>query len=639
MPDPLKGWRRRLWAAFAVGSVIPLLVFAYVLTHVALQRPCPPACPFLVFALLVVLALSGYGLLARHVGTLSACVRYMREIALGNGEAPPPSAPDRDSDFAALLASVTAAVTRLRQDRVQLKELSDTLQAKVAERTAELQQLTENLRREMKQLQETERALQRSRESFHHIVERHHDGLLVLGADGLIRFANAAAQHMLAAEKNPSLLNRTLPIPWNGENPHTGVPIRRTNGNAGIGELRVFETEWEGSPARLVIVQDVTERREAEEAVRQGYVRIEGALRDLSETTSRLVAEASHELRTPLAIIREFSALVHDGIVGPLTPKQKDCLHTVLRNCDRMTHLISNMLDLSRIESGKQNIHRQSLDLQPLLREVVSEWAPQCQAKEQKLVFDIPGVLPAVYADLESVRRILTNLLGNAQKFTPSGGAIRVFGAVEGRFVTISVQDTGPGIAWEDQQRIFQPFYRSRQAEDAGIKGSGLGLSIARNLAQLNGGYLAVESEPGRGSRFFFPLPVYQVSPRHRVLLIDDSAPSLELMEQMLRRSNLDLEVQTSRSSIQALLDIGELQPDLVVLDVHLADLAGQRVLTALRRKPETQTLKILAVSGDPDALAECRDADAVLAKPFSSHDFVQKVVQLLGIERRARRV
>ncbi|MDI6775276.1 MAG: ATP-binding protein [Verrucomicrobiota bacterium] len=357
----------------------------------------------------------------------------------------------------------------------------------------------------------------------------------------------------------------------------------------------------------------------------------------MSETRSRFVAEASHELRTPLAVIREFIALVHDGIVGPVTPRQQECLQSAIRNCDRITALIDNMLDLARIESGKQELRRVKADLRPLLIECHGDFRPKCDAKKQSLLLTLPDKMPAAHVDLPSIHNILVNLLGNAHKFTPEGGAIRLGCAVEGRYVSVVVEDNGPGIPPEEQERVFEPFYQVNRQDGPGAKGTGLGLAIVKNLAQINGGYVSLERAPGKGSRFSVALPIYTEAPVHRILVIDDDDAALKIIARMLAHSGLNLEVRSAHGGMEALITAGEFHPHLVILDVHIGDVDGQQVLASLKETTETHAGKVLMISGDAEALAKTRKADAHLNKPFQARDLIRNVVSLLGIERMAR--
>ena len=363
----------------------------------------------------------------------------------------------------------------------------------------------------------------------------------------------------------------------------------------------------------------------------------EERLRELTEVKSQFVAEASHELRTPLAVIREFVSLVHDEVMGQLTDKQKEFLQSALRNCDRITELINKMLDLAKIEAGKAELNRERIDITALLTECYRDFLPSCEARKQQLLLEMPDDVPAVHCDAASIHEVLENLLSNAQKFTPEGGTIRTGCQREGQFVSVYVGDDGPGIAPEAQEKIFDPFTQIGREYGPGAKGTGLGLTIVKNLVQLNGGYVSLDSAPGEGTRFSFTIPMYDREAPYRVLVVDDEEKVVRSVTRILKHSDLNLEVESSLNALESLIVAGQFGPHLVILDVHLAETDGKDILGLLKKKMPEGASKVLMISGDAYALTEMRDkgADDYLAKPFSSQVLIQKVVTLLGIERR----
>ncbi|MDO9543205.1 MAG: ATP-binding protein, partial [Kiritimatiellia bacterium] len=254
-------------------------------------------------------------------------------------------------------------------------------------------------------------------------------------------------------------------------------------------------------------LRDVTKRKKAEEELIQTVSK----LKELDNAKSRLVANVSHELRTPLTIINSFVSLVNDGIAGAVSDQQKECLTTVLRNCDRLANLIDDILDLGRIESGREEFKRRRLSLSDLLRQCHHDFLPKFLAKRQQLNLEIPEeVFPDALGDTDKIAQVLTNLVGNANKFTPDNGEITVALSGDGETARIDVIDNGPGIAPDDQVRLFEAFTQVNRPEGgAGSKGTGLGLTISKHIIDAHEGVLKVESEVGKGSRFFFILPLY----------------------------------------------------------------------------------------------------------------------------------
>ena len=358
-------------------------------------------------------------------------------------------------------------------------------------------------------------------------------------------------------------------------------------------------------------------------------------MREVNEMKSQFVAEVSHELRTPLGIIREFVSLVLDEIAGPLTTLPKESLSSALRNCDRMSDLVNRMLDLARIEMGKLDLNRRRCDAVPILEQCVRDFQPKCRARKQTLEFEPPENLPPVFCDEPSLHNILVNLVGNAYKFTPEGGSIRLLAKQTGQFLTVTVEDSGKGIPREAQERLFRAFYQVDRQNGPGAKGTGLGLTITKKLVELNGGNVFVESELGKGSRFSFTLPIHETEAPRRVLVVDDEEFVLGIVTRALRRSKLNLEVKTSVSGLESLILAGEFRPDLVILDLHLSDIGGKRILELLRQKMPSERSRILMVSGydSPGGGDNTTPPDDFLRKPFTSEALVRKVTTLLGLE------
>jgi signal transduction histidine kinase len=223
-----------------------------------------------------------------------------------------------------------------------------------------------------------------------------------------------------------------------------------------------------------------------------------------------LLSTASHELRTPLAIIREYVSLVYDGIAGPITPEQVDCLSSALRNCDRLSALINDLLDLSKIETGNLRLKRRKSDLSVLLQEAYQDFQVRCQNTGHQLELEAPSQLPAILCDRDKINQVLVNLLGNAMKYTPEGGRLWLRARQLGDYVRVEIQDTGIGITQRNQALIFEAFTQIDRQEGPGPRGTGLGLTISKHIVHLHGGEIGLSSELGQGSLFYFTLPVHQ---------------------------------------------------------------------------------------------------------------------------------
>jgi len=223
------------------------------------------------------------------------------------------------------------------------------------------------------------------------------------------------------------------------------------------------------------------------------------------ELRKDLVATVAHEFRTPLTSLRMAIHLTADEVVGPLTEKQAELMAAARQDCERLQGIVDDLLDLSRIQSGRMALKLERLDAAAMLQGAAA--AVRSAAEADGLVLSVAEVDPPleVRADSERAQLVLTNLLANAVRHTPRGGLVEARARRDGEAVRFEVRDTGEGIAREHQERIFDKFYRVPGARGGGV---GLGLYISREIVQAHGGAMGVESEPGKGSTFWFTLPV-----------------------------------------------------------------------------------------------------------------------------------
>jgi two-component system, OmpR family, phosphate regulon sensor histidine kinase PhoR len=230
-------------------------------------------------------------------------------------------------------------------------------------------------------------------------------------------------------------------------------------------------------------------------------------LRRLENLRKEFVANVSHELKTPLASIKAYAETLRLGAIHDA----EHCLGFIERieeQAERLHQLILDLLQLARVEAGKEVFDFRDVSLDHLARECLEQFAPAAAARTTSLEIAPEGPPLLVHADEEGLRTILQNLIDNALKYTPPGGRVRVFWRREGGHAVISVQDTGIGIATRDLARIFERFFRVDKARSREMGGTGLGLSIVKHLAQALGGDVAVESQEGVGSTFRVKIPL-----------------------------------------------------------------------------------------------------------------------------------
>jgi two-component system sensor histidine kinase GlrK len=237
-------------------------------------------------------------------------------------------------------------------------------------------------------------------------------------------------------------------------------------------------------------------------------------LEELDQLKADFTAHISHELRTPLTAIREGTALLLEGIPGPLTDSQREILDVVRSHSERLFHSISSILDLSKMEAEMMEYEFTPSDPAALIQRSIDNVLLVARKKEIDIEATVADDLPLLLLDERRIQQVLDNLLSNALKFTPEGGKVRVAARLHrnsngtASHVEVIVSDTGQGIPEDDLEKVFKRFYQS--AGNAGSKqpGTGLGLAIARHIVEAHNGYIWVESVVGEGANFAFTLPV-----------------------------------------------------------------------------------------------------------------------------------
>jgi signal transduction histidine kinase len=284
----------------------------------------------------------------------------------------------------------------------------------------------------------------------------------------------------------------------------------RTGLSQGQGELSQLAAAFDLMAESL---ERAHEQRLLEEELRRKNYQLEQqnlAILEANRLKTEFVSMVSHELRTPLTSIQGYAELLLED--ERMDDEERESLTIVKKNADRLLVLINDLLDLSRIEAGRVDLHRTSLDLTCLISEVARSLRPLIEAKQQRLRLDLGDALPAVWADADRVTQILTNLISNAHKYTLVEGSITVAARRDDEFVRVDVSDTGMGLSPEDQAQLFTKFFRAHERLPHAGRGTGLGLVITRLLVELHGGQITVSSAPGQGSTFSFSLPALDVS-------------------------------------------------------------------------------------------------------------------------------
>ena len=369
------------------------------------------------------------------------------------------------------------------------------------------------------------------------------DAILEVNEQGRITLLNEAAERMFGYSRGELLgLNVESLVPASMRSGHaqhrssyakhpntrpmgTGLELEGQRKDGSLFPVEIsLSPNWIGGSLHVIAsVRDITERKAVEDrlrALREQYTaeltmkneQLEARNQEVERANSlktEFLASMSHELRTPLHTIIGFSELLGEQLEGPLTEKQQRFVGHILQDARHLLELINEVLDISKIESGRLELKRESFDFNACVEEVMAGMRHHAGTKhiilENKNSFD-----QALYADRVRLKEILYNLLNNALKFTPEGGRVWVEAGREDDTLQISVCDTGIGISEKEQPSIFEKFYQVGDITGGVREGTGLGLPITKHLIELHGGTISVTSQPGKGSSFRLVLPLLQ---------------------------------------------------------------------------------------------------------------------------------
>jgi PAS domain S-box-containing protein len=404
-----------------------------------------------------------------------------------------------------------------------------------------------------------------------------------------------------------------------------------------------------GAPSEVVGTWvDITDFKQAQATMQEG--------RDLAEQSARsrteFLANMSHEIRTPLNAVLGLTELLLDS---ELTAEQGHSLRLVQAAGESLLTLLNDILDLSKIEAEYLALESIPFDLRYLLESTASLLAVRVADQDIEMVVDVDAEVPhMLIGDPTRLRQVLSNLVGNALKFTERGevvlSAAVAGGEPERPLIRFAVRDTGVGIPLDKQQAIFEQFTQADASMTRKYGGTGLGLSIARKLVALMGGELSLRSEVGRGSEFFFSIPVAADQERpaaagatglagHRVLVVDDNATNRRIVREMLRPAGVIVEeAATAAAGLDALRQtIREGRPySLALIDAQMPGQDGFGLAAAVRADPAltaTVRLMMLTSAGQRGDTQRCREIgiEAYLMKPISRGDLITAVSTLLG--------
>jgi PAS domain S-box-containing protein len=564
----------------------------------------------------------------------------------------------------------------------------------------------------MKSMQES---LERSRESLRQseeqtrlLLESAGEGIYGVDTDGRSILCNPAAARMLGYGSPAELEGRNMHDTMHHSYPdgsaypietcraaqpyRNGVSVRVDNEVFWRADSSSFPVEYEASPIRrdgalvgaVVNFSDISKRKRSEaelrtahdalaeerarlaERVRERTAELDQANEELAraaQAKDEFLAAMSHELRTPLTSILGLSETMEDGLLGPLTERQTKATSTIYENGAHLLELINEVLDMSRVASGRIELEWDHVPASQLWEASLRLIRPAAKAKKLSLSSNLDPEVRVLHGDSRRLKQVLVNLLGNAVKFTPEGGTIglEVTGDKARKLAHIGVWDTGVGIPLEQRDRLFKPFVQLDSRLSRRYDGTGLGLALAKSMTELHGGTIEVDSTPGKGSRFQVSLPwepalqsasslaleegsLDEAGPegapsiQPTVLLVEDNEGNREMLSAYLRRRGC--KVTTAENGTNAISLAKTQPPDAILMDVQMPEMNGLEATRLLRAEPALRLTPIIALTAlaMPGDRERCLEAgmDDYMTKPLGLKELYRTLASWVNRARAA---
>lgn len=510
--------------------------------------------------------------------------------------------------------------------------------------------------RDITESKRAEEALRRALDFDETVMSSMGEGLYTVDDEGRVTFMNPAAQKMFGWTMDEML----------GRNMHDAVHHTRRDGTpfpreecAGLQVLtegkglancedvfirkdgRFFDVVYSASPLRAgdkttglaVVFRDISERKQDEEE-RERLLAAEQQARAEAENANRLkdefLATLSHELRNPLNVVIGYAEILRRSSEAHKHEFVVKAAETIRRNALAQSQLVSDLLDLSRLQMGKLSLNRQPLSLSTIISDAIETVRAEATARQITLEVEIDPDVVVVEGDPIRLGQIAWNLLNNAIKFTPAAGTVQVRLTQEQGSARISIADTGQGISSEFLPHVFEMFRQADQSSARRQGGMGIGLALVKQITQLHGGRVAVESEgAGKGARFTVWIPLYKEGEsglksehvgatgalrRKFILVVDDSPETTEMLGKLLELEGAFVE--SARSGAEALEIAGRKRFDLIVSDISMPEMDGYQLLRTLRELPEMAEVPAVALTGYGRNI----DVDRAKREGFAEH-------------------
>lgn len=422
--------------------------------------------------------------------------------------------------------------------------------------------------------------------------------------------------------------------------------------------LEIESTNEELQASYLQLQSTAAELEEAQSKLQENYNILKTMNEELqraNEVKNKFLSIMSHELRTPLTVINGYLSLVLDKNYGNPSKELRDIIGVVKEQGNNQLGLIEDLLDLTRIESGEYKLNKQAFTPDSLVYKAVENFRPEYEAKEIEVTVDAEADLPVVYWDFHKMLQVFQNLLDNALKFTPPGGKINLSTSAKSDFIEMRIIDNGIGIPKDRLDQIFERFYQVDSSSTRRYGGSGLGLSIVREIVVAHHGKVFVESDEARGTSFLILMPLgepdkpkypdalgveqevqgVQLTPRghgETILVVDDDEAFLKMMKMILPKEGYN--VRYTSDSTKAVHYAKKHHVDLLLLDLMMPEIDGYEVCRRIRKDHEISQVPIMIVSaaGGKEVARRIFEAggDDHIIKPFDQEDLLYRINYLL---------